>query len=107
MSTLRFHAIKETLNRKPLVIEETERRSTSFGANVFNEATMRQSLTKDAYKSVMDAIEHGSKISRGVADQIASAMKDWALSKNVTHYTHWFQPLTGATAEKHDAFLKR
>jgi glutamine synthetase len=67
---------------------------------------MRQSLTKDAYKSVMDAIEHGSKISRGVADQIASAMKDWALSKNVTHYTHWFQPLTGATAEKHDAFFE-
>jgi len=106
MSTLRFHAIKETLNRKPLKIVENERRSAIFGANVFNETTMRQSLTKDAYNSVMDAIEHGSKIDRGIADQIASAMKDWALSKGVTHYTHWFQPLTGATAEKHDAFFE-
>jgi len=106
MSTLRFHAIKETLNRKPLKIIENERRSAIFGANVFNETTMRQSLTKDAYNSVIDAIENGSKIDRGIADQIASAMKDWALSKGVTHYTHWFQPLTGATAEKHDAFFE-
>lgn len=106
MSTLRFHAVKETLNRIPLKIVEKERRSNIFGANVFNEATMRQYLTKDAYKSVMDAIEKGSKIDRGIADQIASAMKDWALAKNVTHYTHWFQPLTGATAEKHDAFFE-
>lgn len=106
MSMLRFHAVKETLNRKPVKIEETERRSAIFGANVFNEATMRQSLTKDAYKSVIDAVEHGTKINRGIADQIASAMKDWALSKGVTHYTHWFQPLTGATAEKHDAFFE-
>ena len=106
MSTLRFHAVKETLGRKPLKIEETQRRSAIFGEHVFNEATMRQSLTKDAYKSVHDAIDKGSKISRGIADQIASAMKDWALSKGVTHYTHWFQPLTGATAEKHDAFFE-
>ncbi len=106
MSTLRFHALKETLNRKPVKIEETGQRSSLFGANVFNEATMRQSLTKDAYKSVMDAIEKGTKIDRNIADQISSAMKDWALSKGVTHYTHWFQPLTGATAEKHDAFFE-
>jgi len=106
MSTLRFHAVKETLNRKPVKVKENERRSAIFGSNVFNQATMRQSLTKDAYKSVMDAIGKGTKINRGVADQIASAMKDWALSKGVTHYTHWFQPLTGATAEKHDAFFE-
>jgi len=106
MSTLRFHAVKETLNRKPVKFEETEKRSSLFGTNVFNEATMRQSLTKDAYKSVVDAVENGAKIDRGIADQIASAMKDWALSKGVTHYTHWFQPLTGATAEKHDAFFE-
>ena len=106
MSTLRFHALKKTLGRKPLKVKETERRSAIFGSHVFNEATMRQSLTKDAYKSVNDAIDKGSKISRGIADQIASAMKDWALSKGVTHYTHWFQPLTGATAEKHDAFFE-
>jgi len=106
MSTLRFNAIKETLNRKPIIIKELERRSSIFGANVFNEDTMRQSLTKDAHKSVIDAIENGTKIDRSIADQIASAMKDWALSKGVTHYTHWFQPLTGATAEKHDAFFE-
>lgn len=106
MPILRFHALKEALNRKPVKIEETEQRSSLFGANVFNEATMRQSLTKDAYKGVMDAIEKGTKINRNIADQISSAMKDWALSKGVTHYTHWFQPLTGATAEKHDAFFE-
>ncbi len=106
MSTLRFFALKETLNRKPVKIKEDIRRSELFGSNVFNQATMRQSLTKDAYKSVNSAIQKGSKIDRSIADQIASAMKDWALSKGATHYTHWFQPLTGATAEKHDAFFE-
>jgi len=106
MSTLRFHAVKETLNRKPIKIEETERRSSIFGNNVFNEATMRQFLTKEAYKSVIDAVQNGSKIDRGVADHISTGMKEWAISKGVTHYTHWFQPLTGATAEKHDAFFE-
>ncbi len=67
---------------------------------------MRQHMTKDAYQSVMDAVEFGTKIDRKIADQVASAMKDWALSKGATHYTHWFQPLTGATAEKHDAFFE-
>ena len=106
MSTLRFFALKETLNRKPVKVKEDIRRSELFGSNVFNRATMRQSLTKDAYKSVKSAILKGSKIDRGIADQIASAMKDWALSKGATHYTHGFQPLTGATAEKHDAFFE-
>lgn len=106
MNTLRFHALKESMNRKPIKVEGTEKRSSLFGQHVFNQAAMRQSLTNDAFVSVMDAIEKGSKIDRQIADQIASAMKDWALAKNVTHYTHWFQPLTGATAEKHDAFFE-
>ncbi len=106
MSTLRFHALKETLNRSSVTVTEQDRRSLLFGENVFNQTTMLQYLTKDAYNSVMDAIEHGSKIDRKIADQIASAMKEWSLSKGVTHYTHWFQPLTGATAEKHDAFFE-
>lgn len=106
MSTLRFHAIKETYAYKPLVVEEKERRSKLFGNNVFNEQTMRQYLTKDAFEKVTDAVYFGKKIDRGIADQVASSMKDWALSKGVTHYTHWFQPLTGATAEKHDAFFE-
>lgn len=106
MSTLRFHAIKQTLERKPVVIEETERRSAIFGANVFNESTMRQFLTKEAFNSVMSAIDNGSKIDRSVADHISTGMKEWAISKGATHYTHWFQPLTGSTAEKHDAFFE-
>lgn len=106
MSTLRFHAIKESLNRKPVEIKEPERRSSIFGANVFNEDTMRQYLTKEAFNSVMDAIKNGTKIDRVVADHISTGMKEWAISKGATHYTHWFQPLTGATAEKHDAFFE-
>ncbi|PKG51530.1 glutamine synthetase III [Olleya sp. 1-3] len=106
MSTLRFHAIKESLKRKPIVIEEKQRRSEIFGSNVFNESTMRQYLTKEAFESVRDAIQLGKKIDRVVADHISTGMKEWAISKGATHYTHWFQPLTGATAEKHDAFFE-
>ncbi|WP_028890660.1 glutamine synthetase III [Tenacibaculum sp. 47A_GOM-205m] len=106
MSVLRFSALQEVLHRKPIVLEEKERRSELFGKNVFNEQAMRQHMTKEAYQSVMDAIEFGTKIDRTTADQIAVSMKDWALSKGATHYTHWFQPLTGSTAEKHDAFFE-
>ena len=106
MSILRFHAIKASLDRKPVVIEENERRSAIFGAHVFNEDTMRQFLTKEAFASVMDAVQNGSKIDRAVADHVSTGMKEWAISKGATHYTHWFQPLTGATAEKHDAFFE-
>jgi len=67
---------------------------------------MRQYLTADAYKGVKDAVQHGTKIDRKLADYIALGMKEWALAKGVTHYTHWFQPLTGSTAEKHDAFFE-
>ncbi len=106
MSTLRFKAISETFNRKPIDVKEPARRSEIFGKNVFNEAAMRQYLTKDSFKSVMDATVNGSKIPRAVADHVSTGMKEWAISKGATHYTHWFQPLTGATAEKHDAFFE-
>ncbi|MEO8773992.1 MAG: glutamine synthetase III [Gelidibacter sp.] len=106
MSTLRFHAIKKTLDRKPIHVEEKARRSEIFGSNVFNEATMRQFLTKEAFDSVMSAMQNGTKIDRSVADHISTGMKEWAISKGATHYTHWFQPLTGSTAEKHDAFFE-
>ncbi|HAT66065.1 MAG TPA: glutamine synthetase type III, partial [Flavobacteriaceae bacterium] len=106
MSTLRFKAISETFNRKPIEVKEPARRSEIFGNNVFNEQAMRQYLTKDSYKSVMDAVVNGSKIDRTVADHVSTGMKEWAISKGATHYTHWFQPLTGATAEKHDAFFE-
>ncbi|MEZ4859329.1 MAG: glutamine synthetase III [Flavobacteriaceae bacterium] len=106
MPTLRFKAIYETFNRKPIEVKEPARRSEIFGNNVFNETAMRQYLTKDSFKSVMDAIVNGSKIDRSVADHVSTGMKEWAISKGATHYTHWFQPLTGATAEKHDAFFE-
>ncbi|MCG9972939.1 glutamine synthetase III [Christiangramia crocea] len=106
MSTLRFQAIKETLNRKAVKIDEPGRRSDIFGKNVFNETVMRQFLTKEAYNNVLEAMRTGKKIERSVADHISTGMKEWAISKGVTHYTHWFQPLTGATAEKHDSFFE-
>lgn len=107
MSTLRFEALKQTLNRKPVdVTLPSESISAYYGSFVFNQKAMREFLSKEAYNAVMDAIEHGNKISRDIADQIASAMKAWAKTKGATHYTHWFQPLTGATAEKHDSFFE-
>lgn len=106
MSTLRFQALKETADRKPVKFEEDDRKSTIFASNVFNDKAMKQFLTDDAYKGVKDAVQHGTKIDRKLADYIAMGMKEWALSKGVTHYTHWFQPLTGTTAEKHDAFFE-
>ncbi|AWA30388.1 glutamine synthetase type III [Flavobacterium magnum] len=106
MSTLRFQALKEASTRKPVKFEEAGRKSEIFATNVFNDKAMRQFLTQDAYKGVKDAVQHGTKIDRKLADYIAIGMKEWALAKGVTHYTHWFQPLTGATAEKHDAFFE-
>ena len=106
MATLRFRAINEALNRKPIPVEEPARRSAIFGKNVFNELAMRQFLSKDSYNSVIDATVNGSKINRNIADHISTGMKEWAITKGATHYTHWFQPLTGSTAEKHDAFFE-
>lgn len=106
MSTLRFHALKQSLDRIPTKVAKETKQSEIFGAHVFGFKIMQQFLTKEAFKSLMRAIDKGDKINRSIADQIASSMKDWAMAKGVTHYTHWFQPLTGATAEKHDAFFE-
>ncbi|MBS9766044.1 MAG: glutamine synthetase III [Flavobacteriaceae bacterium] len=106
MSKIRFQALKEALNRKPIIISENQKRSELFKENVFDELKMRQYLTKDAYVGVSNAVEHGKKIDRKIANQVAYGMKEWAMSKGVTHYTHWFQPLTGTTAEKHDSFFE-
>ena len=105
MSTVRFKAILDSQNRAYIHVEEKGRRSELFAKNVFNEERMLQYLTKDALESVKGAIFSGSKIDRKIADQVAEAMKTWAISMGATHYTHWFQPLTGSTAEKHDAFF--
>jgi len=105
MSKIRFDAIIESHKRNLIDIEEKGRRSEIYGVNVFNEERMLQYLTKDAYDHVKTAIFTGAKIDRKIADQVAEAMKGWAISLGTTHYTHWFQPLTGSTAEKHDAFF--
>ena len=106
MSTLRFHALKTSMNRIPVHVEENSKRSDLFGSNVFGFAAMRSSLPKATFKNLSKSIDKNQAIGRDIADQIATAMKEWAMAKGVTHYTHWFQPLTGATAEKHDAFFE-
>ena len=105
MPKTRFQALTESHNRVHANIDETGKRSELFGRNVFNEEKMLQFLTAEAFDKVKSAIFQGTKIDRKIADQVAEGMKAWALSMGATHYTHWFQPLTGATAEKHDAFF--
>ena len=77
-----------------------------FGENVFDDRNMRAVLSEDVYQSLRKTIDEGAKLETKVADQVAAAMRDWALSKGATHFTHWFQPLTGVTAEKHDSFIE-
>src|SRR5262245_33712672 len=77
-----------------------------FGANVFNDRVMRERLPRETYKALRQTIDRGAPLKPEVATVVANAMKDWALEKGATHYTHWFQPLTGSTAEKHDSFIQ-
>lgn len=107
MAFIRFKALEETFHRKPVtVVEPNMRRSELYGENVFNTATAKHYMPKEAYQAVLAAINLGERIDRKIADQVASGMKAWAISKGATHYTHWFQPLTGVSAEKHDAFFE-
>ena len=105
MATLRFKALENALNRKPVeVTPPGEKVSDYFGINVFDRAKMEKYIPKEAYRAVIDAIDLGKRIDMKLADQIAMGMKSWAMSLGATHYTHWFQPLTESTAEKHDTF---
>ncbi len=106
MATKRQQAYQDVLNRTPFTIDMEGKVSELFGKNVFHIEVMREYLPSDAFKSMVESIQNGTRLDRKMADQVASAMKDWAITKGATHYTHWFQPLTGATAEKHDAFFK-
>ncbi|MFN5443810.1 MAG: glutamine synthetase III [Crocinitomicaceae bacterium] len=106
MATKRIQAYQDVLKRTPKHIDFDGKISEQFGKNVFHAEAMREYLPSEAYKSMMEAIQNGTRLDRKMADQVASAMKDWAITKGATHYTHWFQPLTGTTAEKHDAFFK-
>ena len=76
-----------------------------FGSMVFNEAVMRERLAEDTYAALKDTIKRGAPLARHIATPVAAAMKEWAIEKGATHFTHWFQPLTGITAEKHEAFI--
>ena len=76
-----------------------------FGKNAFNETVMRERLPKPVFKKLKKTIEDGAELDPSVADVVAHAMQEWAIERGATHYTHWFQPLTGVTAEKHDSFI--
>ena len=106
MSSNRSAALNLFQSRPKTVKERDNRKITSYYAeNVFTQEKLRAYLSNDAYKVYNQTIADGKKISRELADQIAAALKAWAMEKGTTHYTHWFQPLTGTTAEKHDSFF--
>lgn len=106
MATKRMQAYQDVMSRPRRKLDFDGKISEVFGENVFHAEIMREYLPNNAYKSMMESIHNGTRLDRKIADQVASAMKDWAITKGATHYTHWFQPLTGSTAEKHDAFFK-
>jgi len=106
MAIIRFSALEKVYDRKPVKLEiPSQKVSDYFGINVFDEVKMQKYLSKDAYEHVKRAIRRGTPIERRMANAVASGMKAWAMERGAVHYTHWFQPLTGGTAEKHDAFL--
>jgi glutamine synthetase len=106
MATFRLAAFEKLLERKPVQVKrESDLTSDYYGMLVFDRPKMKKYLSKDAYKAVVDAIDNGTTIDRKIADGVATGMKAWAMDNGATHYTHWFQPLTDGTAEKHDAFI--
>lgn len=107
MSNFRFQALQSVLNREiPEVKTPSNKISDYFNSNVFDKLKMKEYLSREAYQVIINSIEQSAPIPRDMAEQVASAMKAWAITKGATHYTHWFQPLTGTTAEKHDAFFE-
>ena len=107
MSHTRFKALDESMSRKAIHVETPAGGVAAYyGENVFGKDAMRQHLSEEAYHAVVAAIEKGERIDRNMAESIAAGMKAWSVSKGASHYTHWFQPLTGTTAEKHDSFFE-
>lgn len=107
MATLRFQALQEVLKRQPVSFDYPSNKvSDYFGCNVFDLQKMQKYLSSEAFRSVQLAIQKGTRINIKMADEVAAGMKAWATEHGVTHYTHWFHPLTDATAEKHDAFIE-
>ena len=107
MTNLRFKVVESAFGKKPLKVDTPkERPSEYFGKNVFNRAKMYKYLPTAVYKAMIDVMDNGASLDRSIADAVAAGMKKWAEENGVTHYTHWFQPLTEGTAEKHDAFIE-
>ena len=107
METLRFQVVGEAFKKKPIdVVAPEERPAKYFGKKVFNREKMYKYLSKDVYEKMIDVMDNGARLERDVADAVAEGMKQWAAENGVTHYTHWFQPLTEGTAEKHDSFIE-
>ena len=107
MANLRFQVVEEAFKKRPVeVIAPVEHPSEYFGKYVFNRAKMYKYLPADVYAKLIDVMDNGATLDRSIADAVAAGMKQWAEENGVTHYTHWFQPLTGGTAEKHDAFIE-
>ncbi len=105
MESLRVKAINDLSTKSPVEMDGSQKITAIFGENVFKLQTAREFLSDEAYKSLTGSIKGGKKIDRAVANQIAAGLRQWAELKGVTHYTHWFQPLTGSSAEKHDSFF--
>src|SRR5687767_1049476 len=103
--SLRFHALETLTSKKEVDVDNSKKITGVFGSNVFTLKTAREFLSDEAYKSLVNSTKSGQKIDRAVANQIATGIRGWAENKGVTHFTHWFQPLTGTTAEKHDSFF--
>src|ERR1700687_1869250 len=103
--SLRFNALKNLSATSVPGTENTTKITTLFSSNVFTLKTAREFLSDEAYKSLVSSIKSGQKIDRDIANQIASGIRAWAETKGATSFTHWFQPLTGTTAEKHDSFF--
>ena len=107
MPTIRFKALEASMSRSVREVNApSDKISDYYGTNVFDRKAMAEYMPSDLYKTVINSIENGNRIERKLTGNVASAMKAWAMEKKVTHYTHWFQPLTGTTAEKHDAFFE-
>ena len=105
MNYLRKKSLENLFDKQPQTFQNDQKYSSLFASNVFTNEVLEQYVNKDAFNQILLSVNKGSKISRSYADQIAASLKAWALSKGASHYTHWFQPLTGGTAEKHDAFF--
>lgn len=107
MSELRFKVVEKAFGKQPVVVDETgERPDKLFATKVFDREKMSHYLPKDIYCALVDVIDNGTPLDKGIADAVAAGMKQWATEQGVTHYTHWFQPLTGGTAEKHESFIE-